>query len=281
MSHPNNNPAQSSLTVSGRYSAFPYPSPTVDAKLDQFEELVNLVEMIGLETRYNLAGKSVLDAGVGTGHRLAALARHHPDTRFTAIDFAEQVLRIARQVAQQNEITNIRFQRDDLMAGIQSSDPFDVALCMGVLHHLHDPVKGAENLRHALAPDGFAALYLYGRAGARERLKRKEILALLTEGSRDDIKLGISLARALGFDDFDYGWTPQIDQATTDSLLVDAYFNPRETLYDIDDIHDLAKHSGFHAYVIFGVTREKSGQLFDTRPAYLASRMSPTTIRQT
>lgn len=53
--------------VSEMYAKFPYPSP--QARNPKLKELRNLLAIFSMENRYDLKGKSVLDAGTGTGHR--------------------------------------------------------------------------------------------------------------------------------------------------------------------------------------------------------------------
>src|SRR5437879_7397805 len=93
--------------VSEMYERFPYPSPQPQGR--KLKELANLLKLFCLETSYDLNGKSVLDAGTGTGHRLIEAAAAFPNTRFTAVDNSETPLAIARQAAVHEGIQNVEF----------------------------------------------------------------------------------------------------------------------------------------------------------------------------
>lgn len=246
------------------YAKFPYPSP--QARRRKLKELYNLLKIFSMETHYNFDGKTVLDAGTGTGHRLIEAAAAFKNTRFVAVDVSAPPLDIARQAAAQEGVQNVEFQQVNLMEDDRTLGTFDVILCMGVLHHLSDPARGFRNLVNNLAEDGVIFLYVYGKHGARERMRRKRIASLLLNGSQDDFELGIRIVKALGFDTFDYGWNLNFDdEASRNGLIVDAYLNVHETLFDADDIFALMRSSGLHGFAAYGLTLAKSGHLFDTR----------------
>ena len=250
--------------VSEMYSKFPYPSS--QARGRKLRELRNLLTIFSMENRYDLKGKSVLDAGTGTGHRLieAATAFEHP--HFLAVDISETPLRIAREVAAHEGVQTVEFRSFNLMEDGKRLGRFDMILCMGVLHHLSDPSYGLRNLVENLNDDGIIFLYIYGKHGGRERMRRKQILSLLLNGNRQDFDQGSSLAKDLGFDSFEYGWNLNDNEGeSNDALIVDAYLNANETLFEADSIFDLLGSSGLHAFLTYGLTLEQSGCLFDTR----------------
>lgn len=250
-------------TVSEMYARFPYPSPQAQGR--RLKELVSLLKLFSIETGYNFQGKSVLDVGTGTGHRLIAAAAAFPDTRFTAVDVSEAPLAIARRAAEDAGVRNIEFRLANLLEDGASFGTFDVVLSMGVVHHLSDPAAGVRHLARSVAPDGILFLYIYGQHGGRERMRRKKIVSLLLNGTRD-FDRGIALVKDLGFDSFDYGWDLGFeDQESRNALIVDAYLNVNERLFDIDGVFDLMRPSGLDRFLLYGVTLEKSGALFDSR----------------
>jgi len=263
--------------ISNMYGRFPYPSP--QPRRRRLTELVNLLKIFCAETRYDLRGKSVLDAGTGTGHRLIEAAAAFPDTKFTAVDVSETPLAIARQTAVNERIPNVEFHLADVMSHENTLGTFDVVLSMGVVHHLSDPAAGVRNLVRHLADDGVLFLYIYGRHGARERMRRKKIVSLLLNGEHS-FERGIALVKDLGFDSFEYGWNLNFDdQESRDALIADAYLNVNETLFDAHGIFDLMRPSGLDGFLVYGVTLEKSGALFDTRwPDKNAPALMPTDV---
>lgn len=252
--------------VSEMYSKFPYPSPQAHGR--KLRELVNLLKIFAAETGYHLAGKSVLDAGTGTGHRLIEAAAAFQNTHFTAVDISEKSLAIARQAASHGKVQNVDFHLVNLMADDRMLGTFDVILSMGVIHHLSDPAGGVRRLVRNLAEDGILFLYIYGSHGARDRLRRKQIVSLLLNGNRQDFEQGIRLVKELGFNSPEYGWNLNFaDEESRDALIVDAYLNVNETLFDADTIFDLMRFSGLDRFLVFGLTLDKIGCLFDTRLA--------------
>jgi SAM-dependent methyltransferase len=250
--------------VSEMYTKFPYPSPQATDR--QLKELADLLEIFCAETLFDLSGKSVIDAGTGTGHRLVEAADAFSYTRFTAVDISETSLAIARQTAAFKGVRNVEFRRANLMEGNQKFGTFDVVLSMGVIHHLSEPALGLQNLVSNMAEDGILFLYIYGKRGGSERMRRKQIVSLLLNGNHEDFNQGISLIKALGFDSFEYGWNLNFaDEESRNALIVDAYLHVNETLYDVDSIFTLMRSSGLSKFLIFGLTLDKYGCLFDTR----------------
>jgi SAM-dependent methyltransferase len=250
--------------VSAMYAKYPYPSPQAQGR--KFKELVNLLKLFSRETQYDLDGKSVLDAGTGTGHRVIEGAAAFKNTRFTAVDISETPLAIARQTAAHEGVENVAFHRVNIMDGSETFGSFDMVLSMGVIHHLSDPAAGIRNLVRNLADDGILFLYIYGRHGGRERMRRKRIVSLLLNRNKQDFEQGICLVKELGFDSSEYGWDLDVgDEKIRDALIVDAYLNVNETLYDFDSIFDLMRSSGLYGFLAYGLTMGKTGCLFDAR----------------
>ncbi len=266
--------------VKAMYEQFPYPSRA--AGTARFRELRNLLQIFSRETGYEFARRAVLDAGTGTGHRLAEAARAFGDTQFTGVDFSEESLRAA---AQHPDLGNVTFRPANLLDDLSWLGAYDVVLCMGVLHHLESPRRGVENLVRCLADDGMLFLYVYGRRGARERMRRKEIVrALMADSS--DFEEGLHLVKDLGFDSGEYGWNLATeDSVERDALLVDAYLNVHESLYTSDEVHALLDGSGLSSYAIYGVSAGQSGYLFDAALDGQAGvgipRMKPRTMLRT
>jgi SAM-dependent methyltransferase len=243
------------------YSKYPFPSPHVGGK--RLAELADLLNMFCIEMEFDLSGRSVLDAGTGTGHRLIEAAAAHPDCRFLAIDFSEVSLGIARANALKRDIRNVEFLQCDIVESTSSLGVFDVVLVMGVLHHLSDPSRGLAHLVGNLSDNGILLLYVYGKIGAAERMRRKQMISMLV-GERMDFDLGIDFVKELGFDSFEYGWNIGADdQLTLDSLIVDAYLHVNEHLYTFDDILDLLRSSGLVGFAIYGITSGTKGVLLD------------------
>lgn len=250
--------------VTEMYKQFPYPSPSSEVK--RTNELLNLLRIFTLESKFELDGKNILDAGTGTGHRLVPVATHYKNSKFAAVDNSSKSLEIAKELAKKSGVDNINFETADLMKKLPFKNYFDIILCMGVLHHLSVPSKGLENLCSVLNENGILFLYLYGRLGGAQRIIQKRIISLLMGKESDNFRKGIQLVRDLEFNNFEYGWNIEHEsKEEEDSLIVDAFLHVHEKLYDIDEINSLFHSSGLYGFSIFGITSDKNGLLFDTR----------------
>jgi SAM-dependent methyltransferase len=250
--------------VSATYDLFPYPSPATG--IQNLKGLANLLTIFSRETAYDFRGKTVLDAGTGTGHHLLEAAAALKDTAFVAIDVSGRPLAIARETAKAQHVDNVRFQRVDLMDTSVDLGRFDVILCMGVLHHLADPVRGMRNLVRSLSDNGLLFFYVHGTHGSRERIRRKQILSTLLGGNGRDFDRGIEMIRDLGFDPVSYGWNLNIDdERTKESVCVHSYLNVHESLFDADSVFNLAQSSQLESFVTYGISIGQTGLLFESR----------------
>src|SRR5260370_7276212 len=120
--------------VGEMYEQFPYPSPLTRGR--KLRELVNLLTIFTRETDYDLAGKTALDAGTGTGHRLIEAAAAFKNTRFRAVDISEAVLAIGRQTPAHESARNIHFHPFPPIEPPRTLGPFPAILPTCVIHPL-------------------------------------------------------------------------------------------------------------------------------------------------
>jgi SAM-dependent methyltransferase len=256
------------------YAQFPYPSP--QGSRQKHFELLNLLKFFSLEAKYSLEGKTVLDAGTGTGSRLIEAAAALPKTHFIAVDVSEVSLSIAKEAAAERGIRNVEFRLVDLTQEDIGPEQFDIGLSMGVIHHLSDPKRGLRNIVAKLCPGGIVFLYLYGRHGGEERMRRKRIVSILLGEDARNFEKGITLIKGLGFDTFEYGWNQNVDdEATRNAMIVDAYLNVNEKLFDAGGLMDLLSGSGLDSFLIYGLTCGTSGGLFESRLHAATNRKLP------
>jgi len=251
-----------SSNVENMYKKYPYPFPS--SKIKNVNELLNLFKFFSLENNFDFNKKNILDAGSGTGHRIINVAKYYRKSNFIGIDFSENSIKFAKELAVKNKITNIEFKKANLLKKIKSKNKFDVISSMGVLHHLSNPGIGLKNILSVLEKNGILFLYLYGKLGGHERMIKKQIIRTLLK-NKNNYDDGIKLIKKLEFDDLEYGW--KIDSENKreiDSVIVDAYLHANEKLYDFEDIDSLLCNSGIFGYSIFGITTKTRGLLFST-----------------
>ncbi|GKQ50331.1 bifunctional 2-polyprenyl-6-hydroxyphenol methylase/3-demethylubiquinol 3-O-methyltransferase UbiG [Bradyrhizobium sp. Ce-3] len=242
-----------------QYEAFPYPTNT--SSNGGYRELVNLMKLLRLDCGYHLQRRRILDAGTGTGLRLLELAAAFPDNDYVGIDYSENSIACAERAKQAFPAAPVSFRVGDIMAADPQGGPFDVILCMGVLHHLQRPAEAIERLSRLLTSRGVLIFYVYGEYGSGERLRRKRLLGHLH--GQDQVGQKIESAKRLGFTDFPYGWAVQ-DPTDVDPMIVDAYINHYEVLYTLETIGKLVSNS-LAACVPYGFTLERNGLLVESR----------------
>jgi len=85
-----------------------------------------------------IEGRTALDIGCGPGHYAIALARRGAK-RVVGIDFAGEMIRIAREKAAEAGVSPVcEFLVGDIF-GYEPEHPFDYAILMGLMDYIEDP----------------------------------------------------------------------------------------------------------------------------------------------
>jgi SAM-dependent methyltransferase/uncharacterized protein YbaR (Trm112 family) len=103
------------------------------------------------------AGKSVLDAGCGTGRHTFHMARSGA-REVIAMDLSQAIEVAARN---NKDNSNTHFIQADIYHPPFRPESFDLIYSLGVLHHLPDPERGFRSLLPLVRPNGFLNIYLY------------------------------------------------------------------------------------------------------------------------
>jgi SAM-dependent methyltransferase len=103
-------------------------------------------------------GKTVLDCGSGSGQHFSIVAPVAASV--TAVDL--NVSDIAR--ARQSRLPNVTLQVADL-ATMDLQKQFDVAYCIGVLHHTDHPWTTFDNIKKHVRPGGRLIVWVYSKEG--------------------------------------------------------------------------------------------------------------------
>jgi len=146
---------------SDRYAAsFSFQWTTyTDTQLDSQQGVAlteqDLVLKTGL-TRKEVAGKLVLDAGVGTGRHAEVLAGW--GARVVGVDLSEAVETARDNLAR---FPNALVMQADIGALPFRPESFDVIYSIGVLHHTPGTRVHAERLLSLLKPGGLLAIWVY------------------------------------------------------------------------------------------------------------------------
>lgn len=131
-------------------------------------------------------GKSILNAGCGTGQSPISTATLYPGARVTGIDLSLSSLAYAQRKADEMELGNIRFAQADILELDSWEERFDLIMSGGVLHHLENPLEGWRVLTDLLKPDGVMSIALYSERGRQSVVQAQEWIKEQNIPSDDD-----------------------------------------------------------------------------------------------
>jgi SAM-dependent methyltransferase len=205
----------------------------------------------------------VLDAGCGTGNTLISLANQIPSADFLGIDISGPSLTLAEESAVACGLENVRFREWNLIEPIPDEDPFDIVLCLGVLHHTSDMQGVLSNLRGISARDGELYLWVYGRYGRYRHMLNRRLLRMLQKsrpGNTDPLEVAVDFMKNTATGAALKDLRSAIDRMAGDAdlllepaWLADQFLHPHEELLDMEDLISLAGNSGFELSEWLGV----------------------------
>jgi SAM-dependent methyltransferase len=116
---------------------------------------------IGTTKPSDFKDKDVLDAGCGMG-RNSYWPLTYGAHSVTAFDNDENSLASARKTLER--FSNVEIVRSDIMK-MPWREKFDIAVCIGVLHHLRQPEQALKDLVATLKPGGRLIVWVYSYEG--------------------------------------------------------------------------------------------------------------------
>ncbi|MEM8640118.1 MAG: class I SAM-dependent methyltransferase [Cyanobacteria bacterium P01_G01_bin.54] len=193
----------------------------------------------------------ILDAGCGTGSGTDYLVHQNPAAQVTAIDLSPGALEVAEERCRRSGAQGVNFAQMTLeTAATELDGTFDFINCVGVLHHLPDPVAGLQALAQKLAPSGLLHIFVYAELGRWEIQLVQEAIALLQGSQRGDYTDGVRLGRDL------FQTLPEDNplvqrerdrwsgENRRDECFADMYVHPQETDYNLHSLFELIDTSG-------------------------------------
>jgi SAM-dependent methyltransferase len=192
----------------------------------------------------------ILDAGCGTGVGTEYLVHLNPQAQVTGIDLSEEAINVARQRCRRSGADRVELQNLSIYDVSQLDDSFDYINCVGVLHHLPDPVAGIQALANRLKPGGLMHVFVYAELGRREIYLAQQALGLLQGGDRQNFQEGVRLGRQL------FQALPDTNRLVVedkrrwslenhrDANFADMYLHPQEVDYNIETLFELIDASG-------------------------------------
>lgn len=197
----------------------------------------------------------ILDAGCGTGSGTDYLILHNPEADILAIDLSEKALEVAQKRCEKSgviaaSVGKVEFKQLNVEDAVNLSGEFDLINCVGVLHHLPDPITGIKALASKLAPGGIFHIFVYGELGRWEIQLMQKAIAFLQGDKRGDYEDGVKIGREL------FAKLPQNNRIVKrekerwalenqrDECFADMYVHPQEVDYNINTLFELIEASG-------------------------------------
>jgi 2-polyprenyl-3-methyl-5-hydroxy-6-metoxy-1,4-benzoquinol methylase len=228
---------ETSRLVERQYEDYPYPrwvrSPSTDGTVPFVAFLASELGLASPRFARPSDRVDVLIAGCGTGQQSIQTAQRFPAARILAVDLSTASLAYAKRKTHELGIVNIEYAQADILRLDSVSRTFDFIQCVGVLHHLEDPMAGWRVLRSLLRPGGIMHIGLY------------------SELARRDIAAAQDLIVAQGY----AATTEGIGQFRLDLQLADQWrpfrsLTALEDFYDTSGCRDLLFHAREHRFTL-------------------------------
>ncbi|MDY7022522.1 MAG: class I SAM-dependent methyltransferase [Cyanobacteriota bacterium] len=197
----------------------------------------------------------ILDAGCGTGSSTEYLIHLNPQASVIGIDLSEGAIRVAQERTQRSKISTPGtpvpdFRNLSLYDVDQLEGQFDLINCVGVLHHLPDPVRGLQTLALKLAPGGLMHIFVYAELGRWEIRLMQQAIAIMQGQRRNNYQEGVKVGRQI------FETLPEDNRLVQyevqrwalenqrDECFADMYVHPQEIDYNIETLFELIDASG-------------------------------------
>ncbi len=198
----------------------------------------------------------ILDAGCGTGVGTDYLVHLNPEAHVTAIDLSSGALEVAQERCQRSGADRVTFHHLSIYDVGQLEGEFDLINCVGVLHHLPDPIRGIKALASKLAPGGLLHIFVYAELGRWEIQLMQKAIALLQQNSSLDQPTGETYQAGVKIGRQIFAALPENNRILKrekerwamenhrDASFADMYVHPQEIDYNIETLFELIEASG-------------------------------------
>jgi SAM-dependent methyltransferase len=242
-----------STAVARLYDTYPFPpEPILDEPPPGYNWRWNWLSAYSFCTgqKPHREDIRILDAGCGTGVGTEYLVHLNPKASVVGIDLSAGALEVARERCRRSGADRVEFHHLSLYDVEKIPGEFDLINCVGVLHHLPDPIRGIQALATKLAPGGIMHIFVYAELGRWEIKLMQEAIAILQGDRRGDYKDGVQVGREI------FKALPETNRLVKreqerwslenqrDECFADMYVHPQEIDYTIDSLFELIEASG-------------------------------------
>ncbi|MBW4588446.1 MAG: class I SAM-dependent methyltransferase [Aetokthonos hydrillicola CCALA 1050] len=245
-------PQTVSTAVAKLYDTYPFPpEPLLDEPPPGYNWRWNWNSAYNFCTGQKPQNQDIriLDAGCGTGVGTEYLVHLNPTAQVTGIDLSAGALEVAKERCQRSGANRVEFHHLSLYDAHQLPGEFDLINCVGVLHHLSNPIRGIQSLAKKLAPGGLMHIFVYGELGRWEIRLMQKAIALLQGDKQGDYRDGVSVGRQI------FASLPENNRIVKqekerwslenqrDECFADMYVHPQEIDYNIETLFELINSS--------------------------------------
>ena len=256
-----------SAAVQRLYDTYPFPpEPLLDEPPPGYNWRWNWLAAYNCCTgqkplRQNIA---ILDAGCGTGVGTEYLVHLNPEASVVGIDLSAGALEVATERCRRSGAERVEFHHLSLYDAQQLDGEFDLINCVGVLHHLPDPIRGIQSLAAKLAPGGLMHIFVYAELGRWEIQLMQKAIALLQGNQQGDYRDGVQVGRQI------FAALPENNRLVKrekerwslenqrDANFADMYVHPQEIDYNIETLFELIDASSLE---FIGFSNPRSWEL--------------------
>ncbi|MBD2497591.1 class I SAM-dependent methyltransferase [Nostoc sp. FACHB-280] len=237
-----------SAAVAKLYNTYPFPpEPLLDEPPPGYNWRWNWLAAYNFCTGQKPQKQDIriLDAGCGTGVGTEYLVHLNPQASVVGIDLSAGALAVAQERCQRSGANRVEFHHLSIYDVEQLPGEFDLINCVGVLHHLPDPIRGIQALAKKLAPGGIMHIFVYGELGRWEIQLMQKAIALLQGDKRGDYRDGVQVGRKI------FSSLPENNRIVKyekqrwamenqrDECFADMYVHPQEIDYNVETLFEL------------------------------------------
>ena len=242
-----------SAAVQKLYDTYPFPpDPLLDSAPPGYNWRWNWLNAYNFCTgqKPDKQDIRILDAGCGTGVSTEYLAHLNPKAEIVAVDLSPGALAVAKERCQRSRAERVAFHNLSLYDLEQIPGSFELINCVGVLHHLPDPIAGIQALANKLAPGGLLHIFVYGELGRWEIKLMQQAIALLQGNQQGDYRDGVNVGRQIFAALPENNRIRQREQQRwslenqRDECFADMYVHPQEIDYTVESLFELIDASG-------------------------------------
>ena len=190
------------------------------------------------------AGLDILVAGCGA-NQAACFAYTNPSAKVVGIDISQPSLDHQQYLKDKHDLKNLELHLLPVEELSTLGLDFDLAVSIGVLHHLADPTEGMRALAGCLRPDGVASVMLYAKYGRIGVDLLASVFHDLGLGQDDASVQVVRKTIPLLPDDHPVrSYLKNSPDLNADTSVVDTFLHGRQRVFTVEECLDVVTSAG-------------------------------------